>query len=410
MLSNNHKIALVAVAILCYLNRIDISALFWTGFYSNAIQGTDDPKLQARFYFALGQWDKRVEIDEKYGFVEASLDYTYHDGQLQTEKMLDFLDFLDSIDSLIGVGKTELAMKYVEKYDATTAIEKESIQRVVDIVDYQKVLMDEKELYVQAALDILQDFKFADGIDPHIYMRYFSFLQFFQLCYLFSTWLFKRGRKLLILQMLSFFASSAYFIVYTSLPPLERFLSASTITTFGTSFLLPPIDAAHRENPSLERARQIFLKYPYNYEDLLTYQATNLMSQILWRELKRCNYPKNPDRNEIEPCISAHRVGLTIAKMIEVDETTEYFQQRDFWHQDIRMALDEEVLNISTVWPGPLHFFLESYIEPLEPDYIRNAMNHWILDILRKEHIDFSSAMFAQEQMEQFSNGAKSEL
>jgi hypothetical protein len=406
-----HKLGLISFAIICYLNRLDIVALFWPGFYSLAIEKTDDPKLHARFYFALGEWDKRVEIDEKYGFISASLDYTYHGTQLHTEKMLDFLDFLDSIDSLIGVGKTELAMKYVQKYDPSTQIEQESIDRVIDILEYQEELMKEKKEYIEVAVDLLQDFKFAHDTDSHIYIRYFSFALLFQMCYLIHTWfLSNRTKNRFLFQMLIFFASSAWFIFYTSLPPLERFLTASTISTYGISVLLPPSDAAHRDNPSLERARQIFLKYPYNYEDLLTYQAMNLMSQVFWRELKRCNYPQTSNENELDSCLSAHKVGHEIATMIEVDESTKYFQHREFWYQDVRIALEEEVLNTVSTWPRPL-FYVDSNIEPLQPDFIRTTMNDWLISILQDGNIDPALLPHRiQDRREHFSNGAESEL
>lgn len=384
---------ITVISIVGYLHRLDFLALFWTGFYYISLEKTDDPKEKARLYFLLGDWEKRVELDKKHGFISTTLHYTQHHtgtGKLYADQMvmLEFLYFLDSIDSLIGVGEAALALKFARKYNPSTNIEEESINRIIEILENQIELIREQKDYIEIATDVLRNVKLDDVDDPGIYFRYSSFILLGQAFFMVRAWYQNRiSKRYLYLQILVLFFSLLWFLFFNGIPPLERFLTVSTIVTFGKSFLLPPSDAAHWPCPNLERSRQFFLKYPYNYEDLSTRQSLNLLSQVFSLQLKKCNYPVRSEENEIESCYSAHKLAYAIAKMMEVDKSRDFLQHRDLWYADIRITLEEEVLKNVSIWPGQL-YFSNTDLEPLQADYIRKTIDEWLLTILQGENID----------------------
>jgi len=109
------------------------------------------------------------------------------------------------------------------------------------------------------------------------------------------------------------------YCAYLSTTRLARFFAASPLTFFGEDCIFTPTEAAHRSSSHLERARQIFLKYPHHYDDLVTHQVLGLMTHILWEQLKRCNYPRPDEPKDIRYCKSAYAVAQTIVNMLDAD-------------------------------------------------------------------------------------------
>jgi len=113
------------------------------------------------------------------------------------------------------------------------------------------------------------------------------------------------------------------YCAYLTTSRLTRFFAASVLTFFGEDCIFTPTEAAHRSSSHLEQARQIFLKYPHHYDDLVTHQVLGLMTHILWKHLKKVNYPRLDEPNDIRYCNSAYAVAQTIANMLDTDQSAE---------------------------------------------------------------------------------------
>ena len=143
--------ALFLVCIVAYLYKIQIASLFWTGFYQRAIENTNDARRKARLYSFLGEWDKRVEIDEENGFMDGAFDFTYAHVQ-DGKHMIPFdelLDFLDGIDALSNSGKPQKAMSYMAKYDPASDIEKTTKDRYMKVLAHQTELMNAQSQWMR---------------------------------------------------------------------------------------------------------------------------------------------------------------------------------------------------------------------------------------------------------------------
>ena len=83
--------------------------------------------------------------------------------------------------------------------------------------------------------------------------------------------------------------------------------------------------SAHRSSSHLERAQQILcLKHTYHYDNLVRNQVLGLVTHIVWKQLKRYNYPTRPDEpNDIDIAASRHMpcsVAYTIANTLDADQ------------------------------------------------------------------------------------------
>jgi hypothetical protein len=84
--------------------------------------------------------------------------------------------------------------------------------------------------------------------------------------------------------------------------------------------------------------------------------------------------------------------------MIELDGTTEPLLNKEFWYLEIRMIMEDQVLNHVSVIPsmtlGSLHNSFGGGFgeddEILEPDFIRSNMNDWLMGIIQDENVDAS--------------------
>jgi len=65
------------------------------------------------------------------------------------------------------------------------------------------------------------------------------------------------------------------------------------------------------------------------------------MTHILWKQLKRCNYPRPDEPNDIRYCKSAYAVAQTLANMLDADQSAEYSPEKKFWHQEILLAIED---------------------------------------------------------------------
>lgn len=408
--------SLFLVSIVAYLCKIQIASLFWTGFYQRAIENTNDARRKGRLYSFLGEWDKRVEIDEENGFMEGAFDFTYaHSAHAQDGKHMipvdELLDFLDGIDALSNSGKPQKAMSYMAKYDPASDIEKTTKERYMKVLAHQTELMDKQEAYIQLAVGQVEKMSFADDVDPLIYTRYSTFILLLQLCNVIYLWIRQREQKMRrFVFTLVFIFSMGMYCAYLTTTRLTRFLAASTLTSFGETLMFTPTEAAHRSSSHLERARQIFLKYPHDYDDLVTHQVLGLMTHILWKQLKRCNYPRPDESNDIQYCKSAYAVAQTIANMLDADQSAEDSPEKKFWHQEIRIAIEENVDH------GEPESFLgwSTWIlmgdstdggAALDSEYIRNRMDDWLDDILQDE-LDDKKQKLSQLEGDEYSFAA----
>lgn len=362
---------------IAYTLRIYLAGLIWTGFYQYGIERASDIQTKARLYSTLGKWDERIEIDKNREFMSSVFDYTLVDRMFSPVD--DLLDFLDGIDALSNAGMPDVALVHLkENYNPTSPVETSTKQRYVDLLESQKAIMNERSDYIELALKEAMRVKFADNVDPFIYIRYFTLILLGELFAVFYTWILKRDRKKCMIFSVVFMASSIWYFVYLGATPLNRFLSVTAISSMAESLVFTPMEAAHRPSPNLERARQIFIKYPYRYEDLVTHQALGLMANILIKELKRCNYPRPSFENEIEYCKSANRVAQTIADMIDADHSDAYQTERDNWYWDVLMAMQQEIDWLQV--PDPKQGRVDS-------DFLRITMNKWLTKVLDSEGI-----------------------
>lgn len=405
--------ALFLVCIVAYLYKIQIASLFWTGFYQRAIENTNDARRKARLYSFLGEWDKRVEIDEENGFMDGAFDFTYAHVQ-DGKHMIPFdelLDFLDGIDALSNSGKPQKAMSYLAKYEPATDIEKTTKDRYMKILVHQTELMDVQETYIQLAIEHVEEMSFADDVDPLIYTRYSTLIILLQLCNVIYLWIRPREQKMKRFGFtLVFIFSTGMYCAYLTTTLLTRFLAASTLTSMLEAFIFTPTEAAHRSSPHLERARQLFLKYPYDYDDLLTHQVLGLMTHILWNQLKRCNYPRPDEPYEIRYCKSAYAVAQTIANMLDADESAEDSPEMNFWHQEILMAIEENVEHgVPEFSLGRFTLILTGESTDggavLDSEYIRKRMDEWLDDILQDE-LDDKKQQLSQLEGDEYSFAA----
>lgn len=365
-----------------YVLRIYIAGLFWTGFYQRGIENASDLKTKARLYSSLGQWNERIQIDNKRGFMTSVFDFTYDNRMFSPVE--DLLDFLDGIDALSNAGLPEVALAHLnDNYNPPSPIEAATKQRYIQMLENQKALMLERSEYIQLALKEAERLKFADDVDPFIYFRLFSFVILGQLIAVIYFWLSKKEKRKCILLSLTFVASSIWYFVYLGATPLNRFLSVAALTSTAESLFFTPMEAAHRPSPDLERARQIFIQYPYRYEDLWTHQALGLMANILLKEVKRCNYPRPSVENEIQFCVSANNVAHTIADMIDADHSTEFQQERDSWYWDILDAIQQEI-----DWLQLPDASNANNLNGIDSNFLRISMEKWLNKMLDSERID----------------------
>ena len=384
---------LILVSFIGYLYKIQIASLFWTGFYLKALKGTNDTKKKARLYSLLGDWDKRVEIDEKNGSMEGAFDfdYTYTKDGKQLPPMDELLKFLDGIDALSNAGNPEKALAYMHKYDPISDIEKATKKRYMELLVHQKSLIHKQDTYLQLALRQVEMMKFADDVDPLIYIRYSTFFIVGQLCHLIYMWLHQNERKMRRIVFFIIFLLSSVLYWVSGSTRLTRSLTASTLISFGEEFILTPTEAAHWPSPHLERGRQIFLKYPYHYDDLITNQVLGLMTHIFRKELKKCNYPRPDTQNDFQYCTSAYMVGHTIADMLDADQSAEDSLEKEFWKQEISMTIQENVEHVhaSDSFLGWCTWISNggSSVDHAELDskYIRNSLDPWFDEITQDE-------------------------
>jgi len=59
--------------------------------------------------------------------------------------------------------------------------------------------------------------------------------------------------------------------------------------------------------------------------------------------LKKGNFPRPDEPNDIRYCNSAYAVAQTIANMLDADQSAEDSPEKKFWHQEIRIAIEENV-------------------------------------------------------------------
>jgi len=164
----------------------------------------------------------------------------------------------------------------------------------------------------------------VDDVDPLVYTRYSTFILVLQHCNVTYLWIRQREQKTRrFVFTLVFIFSMGMHCAHLTTTRLTRFLAASTLTSFGEAFIFTPTEAAHRSSLHLERARYIFFKYPHHYDDLAAHQVLGLMTHILWKQLKRCNFPRPDEPNDIRYCKSAYEVAQTIANMLDADQSAE---------------------------------------------------------------------------------------
>jgi len=402
---------LILVSLVSYLYKIQIASLFWTGFYLKALKRTSDTKKKARLYSFLGEWDKRVEIDEENGFMEGAFDYTYTYSKDEKLPPVDeLLNFLDGIDALSNAGNPEKALAYMGKYDPTTHLEKATKQRYMELLTQQQSLIHDQQEYLELALRQVEKMKFADDVDPLIYIRYSSYIIMGQLCHLIYLWHQQKERRMrrVFFSIVFLFTSVLYWISGTT--RLTRSLTASTLVSFGEDFFLTTSEAAHRPSSHLERARQLFVKYPYHYDDLVTNQVLGLMTHIFWKELRRCNYPRPDNSNDFQYCKSAYLVGQTIADMLDADQSAKDSLENSFWNQEILMAIQEHVEQISSdSFFGWYTWLLNggSTIDSVELDseYIRNSLDQWFDEITQDESEQKEQRLYDMEEAEYIAFG-----
>ena len=169
-----------------------------------------------------------------------------------------------------------------------------------------------------------------------------------------------------------------------------RKVFGSMLSSFGEAFIFTPTEAAHRSSSHLERARQIFLKYTHHYDDLVTHQVLGLVTHILWKELKRCNYPRPDALNDIQYCKSAYAVAQMIANMLDAEQSAEDSPEKKFWNQfALRLKKMRNMEHPSLSLDGILGFLWEKVgmvvTDALDSEYIRNRMDEWLDDILQDE-------------------------
>jgi hypothetical protein len=363
-----------------YVLRIYIAGLFWTGVYQRGIEKATDLKTKARLYSSLGKWDERVQIDKKRGFLTAVFDLTYEDRMFSPAE--DLLDFLDGIDALSNAGLPDVALSHLnDNYNPPSPIEVATKQRYIQMLENQKTLMLERSEYIQLALKEAQRLKFADNVDPFVYFRFFSFVILGQFLTMIYLWLSAKEKRKCIVSSLIFVASSVWYFVYLGATPLNRFLSVTALMSMAESLVFTPMEAAHRPSPNLERARQIFIQYPYRYEDLCTHQAMGLMANMLLKEVRRCSYPRPHVENEIQFCISANSIAQTIADMIDADHSSEFQQERDNWYWDILEAMQQEMDGLQLPDSSNVN-----NRNGADSNFLRISMQKWLTKMLDSEH------------------------
>lgn len=348
----------------------------WTGLLQYGIDTADHPVYKARFYALLEDWEKRVEIDEKHMFFSKRLN-TESDF-LSGED--EFIHFIEGIDALSNNGEPEKAITYLSQFSPTTGDESKQIETLLDLMSDHRDLKKAQKKYVQWATDLLQEYKFAEDVtNPYVYVCYFSFFVVGQVILLWYSIIVKSKKTRIFGQSFVLLFSSIAYGSYLGSTQLTRILSFEIpIYSVGESIIFSDVERAHRPSKSLERARQIFLKYPFQYDDLLMHVPMHLMSQVMHRELRKCNHP-NVSMHEPESlvhCKSAHNIAHTIAFMMEANESQEYLDLLHFWYDRIEIILQVEVLpyidELSASLDRQSHSIMSS------PVHLRTVFDDWI--------------------------------
>jgi len=80
------------------------------------------------------------------------------------------------------------------------------------------------------------------------------------------------------------------------------------------------------------------------------------MTHILWKQLKRLNYPRPDESNDIRYYKSAYAVAQPIGNVLDADQSAEDSPEKKFWHQEILMAIEENTEHPSLSLDGLLGF------------------------------------------------------
>lgn len=393
-----------------YTYRIAIAGLFYTGVYVKTIEIRKDPRKIGRLYSLLGQWDKRVQIDQESEFMKNAFDFTYTtqpNANPMDQLPGDFeelLDFLDGIDALSNAGHPLIALEYMKLYKPLTDIEKTTKNRYVSMLQNQQKMIERQRHYLGLAIDRLKQLKFADVEDPFIYYRTSTFFVTAEI--LFGLYLFRKytDNTYRILVGSVVLCSVGIYIISSGFTPVGKQMTSATFGTYLESWIMTPVEYVHRPSRALERARQLFIKYPFHHDDMKTHQALGLMTHILKRQLSRCKYPRPNNSDDFQFCTSAYDVALTIADMIEADNTkSDFSSERSFWNSQIELMITDAMGNVDksflTKLIPKIHVHLsnpndvkidedEYYIDPEE---IRKNMTMWIEDIKANEETSDAS-------------------
>jgi hypothetical protein len=356
----------------------------WTGLLQYGIDTADHPVYKARYYALLEDWEKRVEIDEKHKFFSKRLN-TGSDFLSGEE---EFMHFIEGIDALSNNGEPEKAIQYLAQFSPTTGGESEEIEMLLDFMNDHRDLMNIQKKYVQLATDILEEYEFAEDVtNPHVYVCYFSFFVVGQVILLWRAIIIKSKKTWIWGQSFFLLFSSIAYGSYLGSTQLTRLLSFEIpIYDLSKSIILNNVERAHRPSNSLERARQIFLKYPFQYDDLLVHVPMHLMSQVMHRELSKCNHPivSMHEPESLVSCKSAHKIVQTIALMMEANESQDYIYLLDFWYDRIELILQAEVSPYIDQLSARQNYSTRIMSDP---ENLRTVIDDWIHQVEDEFHV-----------------------
>ncbi len=331
----------------------------------------------------------------------------------------DYIYFLDGILAMSNNGEPDKAIQYLKRYNPATTTQKKGIEANIELMEYHKKIIHHQKEYIQLAIDLLETYEFSDSVpNPHIYFDYVTFFELAQMVLLWYTYRYRRGDRpkkrmtFLMVQSLTLLITSILHLTLLSVTHLERLLFEIPYKTLLSSLIFTDAEIAHKPSVTLERARQIFIKYPYVHDDLCSHKVMSLMYQVMSREVTRCNHP-NPhphphphppmknigsdddddhelrsqddeiNDDDIEPCKSTHRVIHTIADMIDIYDDASfsictaigYTDTLDFWYTNIDYAIEIGVTPSSSST-------LDQTYDMKRSDRMRAIVDDWLQNII----------------------------
>mmetsp|Transcript_21498 Transcript_21498/g.44841 ORF Transcript_21498/g.44841 Transcript_21498/m.44841 type:complete len:422 (-) Transcript_21498:99-1364(-) len=316
-------------------------AVFWTGYNYKLLQNRfaqkliqQNPVVEATFYSECEDWEKCAPLYQKHVVEKFDLK-----ASLPSET--DFGHFLRAVEcmSMSGDFDDSVTQALVDikpaspNQEATILWQRHIWRRNLEIKDQRKES-------IQLAEDFLKDQKFADGVEnPLIYVRYGRIsLLAFMIVFVAST-----GKRSTYAQFGRICFGFLFNIAMVqTLPDVGLFLLDVCLGQdlgWKQCLLFCTLNQSIRYNSHLhsesllsrvahfeavvssseaERARQIFIKYPYHVSDIADFTVLFLLTSTM-QGFKMNSCLLNPARN-FRDCQYIDNAARTVVSMYELDE------------------------------------------------------------------------------------------